>query len=59
MLMSGVDHHLAGLGNMAEDMAPNQQGTPGYEGYLNFSVAALPEVLRQAGYRTAMAGSTR
>lgn len=56
MLMSGVDHHLSGLGNMAEDMAPNQKDKPGYEGYLNFSVAALPEVLRQAGYRTAMAG---
>ena len=56
MLMSGVDHHLSGLGNMAEDLAPNQKGRPGYEGYLNFSVAALPEILRTAGYRTFMAG---
>lgn len=56
MLMSGVDHHQAGLGNMAEDLAPNQKGKPGYEGYLNFRVAALPEVLKQAGYRTLMAG---
>lgn len=56
MLMSGVDHHLAGLGNMAEDLAPNQRGRAGYEGYLNFSVAALPEILRQVGYRTFMAG---
>lgn len=56
MLMSGVDHHRSGLGNMAEDMAENQIGNPGYEGHLNFSVAALPEVLKLAGYRTAMAG---
>jgi len=26
MLLSGVDNHLAGLGNMAEFMAPNQKG---------------------------------
>lgn len=56
MLMSGVDHHLAGLGNMAEDVAPNQRGKPGYEGHLNFSVAALPEVMKANGYRTVMAG---
>lgn len=56
MLLSGVDHHLAGLGNMAEDMAPNQQGKPGYEGHLNFAVAALPEVMQANGYRTLMAG---
>lgn len=56
MLLSGVDAHLAGLGNMAEDLAPNQKGQPGYEGYLNFAVAPLPAVLRQAGYRTCMAG---
>lgn len=29
---------------------------PGYEGYLNFKVAALPEVLHDAGYYTCMAG---
>lgn len=56
MLMSGVDHHRAGLGHMAEDLAPNQVGQPGYEGHLNFAVAALPELLRDAGYWTAMAG---
>jgi arylsulfatase len=56
MLLSGVDHHLAGVGNMAGDISPNQKGKPGFEGYLNFQVAALPEVLKQAGYRTFMAG---
>ena len=56
MLLSGVDNHLAGLGNMAEFMAPNQKGKPGYEGYLNESVAPLPALLKDAGYNTYMAG---
>lgn len=33
-----------------------QRGMPGYEGYLNERVAALPEILRDAGYQTLMAG---
>ena len=56
MLLSGTDSHNAGLGNMFEDLAPNQKGKPGYEGYLNFRVAALPELFLDAGYNTYMAG---
>ena len=56
MLLSGTDNHLAGLGNMAEFMAPNQKGKPGYEGYLSESVAPLPALLKDAGYNTYMAG---
>jgi arylsulfatase len=56
MLMSGTDNHLAGLGNMFEELRANQKGHPGYEGHLSFQVAALPELLRDAGYRTYMAG---
>ncbi|RVX75076.1 hypothetical protein B0A52_01353 [Exophiala mesophila] len=56
MLLSGTDHHIAGLGQMAEHMPPNARDTPGYEGYLNFRVAALPEVLQDSGYETMMAG---
>lgn len=55
-LLSGTDPHAAGLGNMWEDLAPNQKGQPGYEGHLNDHVAPLPAVLKQAGYRTYMAG---
>lgn len=55
-LMSGTDPHLAGLGNMFEDMAPNQKDQPGYEGHLNDRVAPLPAVLKRAGYRTYMTG---
>lgn len=56
MLLSGTDHHLAGLGTMAESIRPHQQGQPGYEGYLNDHVAALPELLQDAGYYTVMSG---
>lgn len=65
MLLSGTDNHIAGLGQMAEfaGMAkratgrdPNYVGKPGYEGYLNWKVAALPEILSDAGYHTIMSG---
>ena len=56
MLMSGMDNHLAGLGNMAEMLAPNQVGQPGYEGVLNERVASVAELLRDGGYHTYMAG---
>ena len=35
MLMTGMDSHIAGLGNMAETVADNQMGQPGYEGHLS------------------------
>jgi len=56
MLLSGVDTHLNGLGNMNEWTAPNQRGIPGYEGYLNDSVTTLPQLLRETGYHTYMTG---
>ena len=56
MLFSGADSHNAGLGTMFEDLAPNQKGNPGYEGYLNFRVAALSELFLEAGYNTYMTG---
>jgi arylsulfatase len=56
MLLTGVDTHRNGLGNMDEWTAPNQVGVPGYEGYLNQSVVTLPQVLRDAGYHTYMVG---
>ncbi|KAF4339012.1 arylsulfatase [Fusarium beomiforme] len=65
MLLSGTDNHIAGLGQMAEfaEMKKNLTGKypdyvdkPGYEGYLNWKVAALPEILSDAGYLTLMSG---
>ena len=56
MLLTGVDTHRNGLGNMDEWTAPNQRGVPGYEGYLSRSVVTLPQLLREAGYHTYMVG---
>jgi len=56
MLMSGTYNHQAGLGAMAEWTAENQRNQPGYEGYLNERVVALPMLLRDAGYYTFVSG---
>lgn len=56
MLVTGNDNHQVGLGTMAETLTPEQQGQPGYEGYLNRRAATVAERLQEAGYRTYMAG---
>ncbi|MFT5501553.1 MAG: arylsulfatase A-like enzyme, partial [Woeseiaceae bacterium] len=56
VLLSGMDNHLAGMGTMGEIHTAEMEGHPGYVGYLNFEVAALPEVLLADGYHTYMAG---
>ncbi|KAH8666933.1 alkaline-phosphatase-like protein [Xylariales sp. PMI_506] len=61
MLLSGTDNHIAGLGQMeawgrGRDPPVPWADRPGYEGYLNFRVAALPEILQDGGYHTLMSG---
>jgi len=56
MLLTGVDSHLAGLGNMITFMAPNQRGKPGYEGHLNKRVRTLGELFQAGGYITGFFG---
>ena len=56
MLFTGIDHHMVGLGSMAEALQPNQQGKPGYEGHINDRAVTLTELLHDAGYATMMAG---
>ena len=56
MLLSGTDTHINGLGNMNEFTSPNQMGKPGYEGNLNHRVTTLPQLLKDSGYHTYMAG---
>lgn len=86
MVMTGTDHHIAGLGNLIEWSRASAQaagkgkvvstepqrgecmrlvrkstlltiaGMPGYEGYLNEKVVALPEILSNGGYETFMSG---
>jgi|TARA_B110001469_G_C9633031_1_gene316970 arylsulfatase A-like enzyme len=55
-LLTGVTPHKAGLGNLAEELAPNQLGQPGYEGELNQRVVTIATLLRDAGYHTYMTG---
>jgi arylsulfatase A-like enzyme len=56
MLMSGTDNHQAGLGVMGAPTRADQKGKPGYEGYLNFRVASLADLMTDAGYNTYMVG---
>ena len=56
MLMSGMDHHLSGMGVQGAPQRADQQGQPGYEGYLNFRVASLADLMTDAGYNTYMTG---
>ncbi|AZQ64494.1 arylsulfatase [Flammeovirga pectinis] len=56
MLMTGVDNHRAGLGNMTEIQADNQFGKPGYEGYLNDDVVSVATRMQDGGYHTYMVG---
>lgn len=59
MLFSGTDNHIAGLGQMMEYMLPFKdyfKDKPGYEGYLNWRVAALSEILEDGGYLNMYSG---
>jgi arylsulfatase len=56
MLMTGVDNHKAGLGNMLEIIADNQRDQPGYEGHLSDKVVTVSTLLRDGGYHTYMVG---
>jgi arylsulfatase len=56
MLLTGVDSHPAGFGNMLEELSPNQKGQPGYDGYLHERVVTITELLRDAGYQNYLSG---
>lgn len=56
VLLSGNDNHLAGMGVMEEMIYPELANKDGYEGYLNDKIVTIPEVLRDNGYHTYMAG---
>lgn len=56
MLMTGVDNHRAGIGNLVEIQADNQFGQPGYEGFLNDDVVSVATRLKDGGYHTYMVG---
>ena len=50
-LLTGMYNHNAGIGEMTED-----RHLPGYRGNITDSVATIAELLKEAGYHTAMSG---
>ena len=56
MLLTGVDAHLAGVPNIPEMLAPEQQRYPHYRGVLGHNVVTVATLPEGAGYHTYMAG---
>jgi arylsulfatase/uncharacterized sulfatase len=56
MLLTGVDNHRNGVGNMPETTPAAHEGKPGYEGVLNDRVVTLASLLKDRGYHTYITG---
>lgn len=56
MLLTGVDNHRNGVGNLKETMPQEHWGKPGYQGSLNANVVTVATLLQDSGYRTYIAG---
>ncbi|TPG75715.1 arylsulfatase [Pseudomonas arsenicoxydans] len=56
MLLTGVDNHRNGVGNMPETMPEEHLGKPGYSGVLNDNAITVASRLKEGGYRTYITG---
>ena len=56
MLMTGVDNHRNGVGNMPETIPQEHIGKPGYLGVLDTNVVTVASLLRDSGYHTYISG---
>ncbi|MEB0225004.1 arylsulfatase [Pseudomonas sp. 10S4] len=56
MLMTGVDNHRNGVGNMPETMPDEHLGKPGYSGVLNDNAITVASQLKDGGYHTYITG---
>ncbi len=56
MLMTGVDNHRNGVGNLREAMPTEHEGQPGYLGSLNTHVVTVSSLLQDSGYHTYITG---
>ncbi len=56
MLLTGVDNHLNGVGNMRETIPQSHVGRTGYLSVLNQRVVTVSSLLQDSGYRTYAAG---
>ena len=56
MLLTGVDNHRNGHGNLLETLPREHRGRPGYLGSLSTNVVTVAQLLQAGGYRTLVAG---
>lgn len=56
MLLTGVENHRNGVGNLRETLPRAHHGQPGYQGSLTPKVVTVSSLLKDAGYRTYIAG---
>lgn len=56
MLLTGVENHRNGVGNLRETLPRAHRGQPGYQGSLTQNVVTVSSLLNDAGYRTYIAG---
>lgn len=56
MLLTGVDNHRNGVGNMPETMPSAHLGKPGYYGDLNDNAVTVTTLLKDSGYHTYITG---
>lgn len=56
MLLTGVDNHRNGVGNLRETMPQAHLGRPGYQGSLTPQVVTVASLLQEGGYRTMITG---
>lgn len=55
-LLTGIDHHLAGVGTIREVLPSEHRDKPGYTMAIPPDVPTVAELLRERGYRTYMSG---
>ena len=56
MLITGVNNHRAGVGNIIEMIPDEFRDSPSYQGALSENVVTVATMLNDAGYHTYMAG---
>jgi len=56
MLLTGVDNHRNGVGNMRETIPQEHVGKPGYLSVLDTNVVTVATLLQDSGYRTYAVG---
>ena len=56
MLLTGVDNHRNGIGNLRETMPQAHLGKPGYQGSLEKRAVTVATLLKDSGYRTYITG---